>query len=96
MAWEPFICVLGLVMPCFDPIRLIMPDSAKNSARSLSSRVELKSTISATSAPSFFHFLMRESMPLSHPLCGCGLLVSYNKINFALVSACNACVAPAS
>eukprot|EP00957_Ditylum_brightwellii_P094896 7227143-Ditylum_brightwellii.AAC.1 len=72
MAWEPFICVLGLVMPCFDPIRSIMPDSARISARLLSSTVELKSTMSETSAPPFFHFPMRESMLLSHTLRGCG------------------------
>eukprot|EP00957_Ditylum_brightwellii_P130548 9958482-Ditylum_brightwellii.AAC.1 len=54
-----------------------MPDSARNSARLLSSRVELKSTMIATSTPSFFHFLMRESIcgwghdavPLAAELC---------------------------
>eukprot|EP00957_Ditylum_brightwellii_P169719 12918263-Ditylum_brightwellii.AAC.1 len=49
-----------------------MPDLARNSARSFSSRLELKSTMSATSAPSFFYFPMRESISLSHTLCGFG------------------------
>eukprot|EP00957_Ditylum_brightwellii_P158240 12045520-Ditylum_brightwellii.AAC.1 len=49
-----------------------MPDSARNSARLFSSRLELKSTVSATSAPSFFHFLMRESILLFHALHGFG------------------------